>query len=96
MIIEVNIKVKFSYFLLTPDFRLWYYESMNTITIPKNLIKIGKESVVILPLKKWQKIEMELEDLEMYRSVKLTKEIAQRRKEKAVVPLKNLLNKYKI
>lgn len=69
---------------------------MNTITIPKNLIKIGKESVVILPLKKWQKIEMELEDLEMYRSVRLTKEIAQRRREKTAVPLKNLLNKYKI
>lgn len=69
---------------------------MNTITIPKNLIKIGKESMVILPLKKWQEIEIELEDLEMYRSVKLMKEIAQRRRKKTVVSLENLLKKYKI
>lgn len=69
---------------------------MNTITIPKNLIKINKESMIILPLKKWQEIELQLEDLEMYRSVKLAKEIAQRRKQKTITPLKSLLNKYRI
>ena len=69
---------------------------MNTITISKNLIKIGKESMVILPLKKWQEIETELEDLEMYRSVKLMEEIAQRRQEKKVVSLESLLKKYKV
>lgn len=67
---------------------------MNTITIPKNLIK--NDDLVILPLKKWHEIEMQLEDLEMYRSIKLPKEIVQRRKEKKVVFLENLLNKYKI
>ena len=30
----------------------------------KNLIKIGKEPVVILPLKKWREFERILEDLE--------------------------------
>lgn len=32
--------------------------------IEKNRIKIGKEPVVILPLKKWKKFEEILEDLE--------------------------------
>lgn len=32
--------------------------------IEKNKIKIGKEPVVVLPLKKWKKIEETLEDLE--------------------------------
>ncbi|MBZ1356587.1 MAG: hypothetical protein KY054_02345 [Candidatus Nealsonbacteria bacterium] len=32
--------------------------------IDKNSIKIGKEPVVILPLKEWKKIEEMLEDLE--------------------------------
>ncbi len=32
--------------------------------IEKNSIKIGKEPVVILPLKKWREIEETLEDLE--------------------------------
>lgn len=69
---------------------------MNTITIPKKLIKIDKEPMVILPLKKWQEIEVELEDLEMYRSVRLVKEIAKIREGKTTVSLENILNKYKI
>ncbi|MEK7087565.1 MAG: hypothetical protein AAB958_02595 [Patescibacteria group bacterium] len=69
---------------------------MATITIHKKLIKIDKESVVILPLKKWQEIEMKLEDAKMYCSAKLSKEIARRRKEKTLVSLKSLINKYKI
>jgi hypothetical protein len=36
---------------------------MTTITIPKKL-KIGKESIVIFPLKKWREIEKTIEDLE--------------------------------
>ena len=32
--------------------------------VEKNSIKIGKEPVVILPLKKWKKFERILEDLE--------------------------------
>jgi len=54
------------------------------------------EGVVILPLKKWKEIEEELEDLEMYRSKTLPKEIEKRRKEKKVIPLESLLKKYKI
>lgn len=49
-----------------------------------------------MPLKKWQKIEEELENLEMYRSEALAKEIQKRRKEKGTIPLKNILKKYRI
>lgn len=69
---------------------------MNTITIYDKSIKINKEPVVVVPLKKWQAIEHELEDLEMYRSVKLAKEIAKRRKEKSSVSLEKLLKKHHI
>ncbi len=68
---------------------------MNTIVLPKSVMR-GKEGVVILPLKKWQKIEEELENLEMYRSEALAKEIQKRRKEKGTIPLKNILKKYRI
>jgi hypothetical protein len=61
---------------------------MNTIVLPKSVMR-GKEGVVILQLRKWQKIEEELENLEMYRSEALAKEIQKRRKEKGTVPLKN-------
>lgn len=64
------------------------------------LIKKGtierKNGIVILPLKKWKEIEEELEDLEMYRSESLAKEIARRRKEKETVPLEKILKKYKV
>ena len=69
---------------------------MNTIAIYNKSIKINKEPVVIVPLKKWQTIESDLEDLEMYRSAKLAREIAGRRKEKTVVPLEKLLKKHHI
>ena len=37
---------------------------MEKVIEKKNLIKIGKEPVVILPLKKWRELEESLEDLE--------------------------------
>lgn len=69
---------------------------MATITTSKKLIKVDKEPVVVLPLKKWKEIESDLEDLEMYRSVNLLKEIKKRRKERFVVPLDRLIKKYRI
>jgi len=68
---------------------------MANIVLPKSAIR-EKEGIVILPLKKWKKIEEELEDFEMYRSEKLAKEIEKRRKEKETVSLEKLLKKYKI
>ena len=68
---------------------------MANITLPKSAIR-EKEGIVILPLKKWRKVEGELEDLEMYRSERLAKEIEKRRKEKATIPLEELLKKYHI
>jgi len=68
---------------------------MANIVLPKSAIK-EKEGIVILPLKKWKKIEEELEDLEMYRSERLAKEIEKRRKEKEPVSLEKLLKKYHI
>ena len=65
------------------------------IILPKSAI-LKKEGVVILPLKKWKEIEQELEDLEMYKSESLVKEIEKRRKEKKTIPLKKLLKKYHI
>ena len=72
---------------------------MSTITISKKLIKFAideKEGVVILSLEKWKAIEAGLEDLEMYRSEGLAKEISKRRKEKGVVSLEKLIKKHKI
>lgn len=69
---------------------------MATITIAEKSIKINKEPVVVLSLKKWEMIESELEDLEMYRSASLVKEIAKRRKEKTTISLKNILKKHRI
>lgn len=37
---------------------------MNTVATTQNLIKIGQEPIVILPLKKWQETEELIEDLE--------------------------------
>ena len=68
---------------------------MANITLPKSAIR-EKEGIVILPLKKWRKVEEDLEDLEMYRSERLAKEIEKRRKEKATIPLEELLKKYHI
>lgn len=68
-------------------------QNANSIVLPKSAIR-EKEGIVILPLKMWKKIEDALEDLEMYQSEGLVKEIAKRREETAVVPLKKLLKKY--
>ena len=71
-------------------------EHMSTITIPKTF-KIGEEPVVVFPLKKWKKIEEDLENLEMhYYSKHLASEIAKRRKTKELVSLEKLLKKYRI
>jgi len=65
------------------------------IVLPRSIIR-EKEGIVILPLKKWKIIEEQLEDLEMYKSKSLAKEIEKRRKEKKTIPLKSLLKKYHI
>lgn len=65
------------------------------IVLPKSAIR-EKEGIVILPLKKWKIIEEQLEDLEMYNSESLAKEIEKRRKAKKTIPLKSLLKKYQI
>lgn len=57
--------------------------------------KIGKEPVVVLPMKKWREIEDALEDLEMYSSQKLRKDIENARKEKKTVDLEELMKKYR-
>lgn len=44
--------------------------------------KVGKESVVVLPLKTWKDIEEKLEDLEMAQSKTFRRKIIKARKEK--------------
>jgi len=71
---------------------------MANITLPKSAIR-EKEGIVILPLKKWKKIEEELEDLEMYRSERLVKAIEKSRKEVKrgeVISLEELEKKLKL
>lgn len=46
--------------------------------------KIGKMSVVVLPLKTWEEIENKLEDLEIMQSNFLRKKIAKARLEKKI------------
>lgn len=56
--------------------------------------KIGKEPVVVLPLKVWRYIEHELEDIEMQNSKALRGKIAKARKEKkqySFIEVKKLL-----
>ena len=65
------------------------------IVLPRSAIR-EKEGIVILPLKKWKIIEEQLEDLEMYSSESLAREIEKRRKAKKTIPLKSLLKKYHI
>lgn len=67
----------------------------NTIILPRSAIKEGA-GFVILPIQRWKKIEEALEDLEMYHSEVLSKEITIRRREKKAVPLERLLKKYHI
>jgi len=66
-----------------------------SIVLPRSAIR-EKEGIVILPLKKWKIIEQQLEDLEMYSSESLAREIEKRRKAKKTIPLKSLLKKYHI
>ena len=71
------------------------YQNINNITLPRSAIK-EKEGIVILPLKKWKKVEKALEDLEMYQSESLVREIEKRRREKETIPLKKILKKHHI
>jgi len=50
--------------------------------------------LVVLPLKKWQAIERDLEDLEMYRSSCFVEEIKRRRQDKKTISLDKILKKY--
>lgn len=70
-------------------------QNTKSIVLPKSAIQ-GKEGIVILSLKKWKEVEEALEDLEMYQSESLVKDIAKRRKDKKTVPLSRLLKKYHI
>jgi len=65
------------------------------IVLPRFAIQ-EKQGIVVLPLKKWKRIEQALEDLEMYQSAVLAIEIAKRRKQKTTVSLEKLLKKYRI
>ncbi len=72
-----------------------------TNSISKNIILpnssiLEKEGIVVLSLKKWKKIEQNLEDLEMYRSESLINEIVKRREDKETIPLEKILKKYHI
>lgn len=64
----------------------------NTITLPKTLIK-RKEGIAILPLEEYERIK---EDLEMFQSKRLAKEIEKARKEVErgkIIPLEELERK---
>lgn len=50
--------------------------------------------LVVLPLKKWQAIERDLEDLEIYRSSCFVEEIKRRRQDKKTTSLDKILKKY--
>lgn len=71
------------------------FQNSITISLPKSAFK-EKEGVVLVPLKKWMKIEENLEDLEMYRSETLVREVSERRTNEKTVPLNTLLKKYRI
>lgn len=75
---------------------------MTTITIPKetativqkqNIIKIGKEPMVILPLVKWEKIKEMLEEWEY--TIKFNNAFNESRGEKTI-SLNKLKNKYNL
>lgn len=59
----------------------------------KNLTKIGKEPVVIFPLKKWRKIEETLEDLEDAVRFKIAYHESRGQK---MISLKELKKKYNL
>jgi PHD/YefM family antitoxin component YafN of YafNO toxin-antitoxin module len=61
--------------------------------VEKNTIKIGKESVVILPLKEWEEVKEYIEELEeKERYLKAFKES----KDKKGITLNQLKKKYKL
>ena len=66
---------------------------MVTIVKEKNTIKIGREPMVILPLKKWEKIEEMLEDFED--KVRFNTAFKESRGEK-MISLKELKKKYNL
>lgn len=55
---------------------------MNTILTQIQHQKIGKEPVVIIPLKQWEDLEDRLEDFEMQSSSSFQKKIVKARTEK--------------
>lgn len=61
--------------------------------IEKNLIKVGKEPVVILPLREWKKIEETLEDLED--AVRFNMAFEESRGKK-LISLEKIKKKYKL
>ena len=64
-----------------------------TIIKEKSTIKIGKEPMVILPLKKWEEIEKLLEDFEDM--IRFKKAFKESRGEK-MINLKELKRKYSL
>jgi PHD/YefM family antitoxin component YafN of YafNO toxin-antitoxin module len=63
------------------------------VKVAKNLIKIGKEPVVILPLQDWEKIKEYIEELEeKERYLKALKES----KDEKGITLNELKKKYKL
>ncbi|MBU2109646.1 hypothetical protein KKB71_01670 [Patescibacteria group bacterium] len=67
---------------------------MDTL-ITKSIIKtkIAKQPVVVLPLKDWNEIEKDLEDVVMMKSKFLAQKIAKARKEKVVYSSKQVKTK---
>jgi len=61
--------------------------------IEKNSIKVGKEPVVVLPLKEWKKIEETLEDLDD--AVRFNKAFEESRGKK-LISLEKIKKKYKL
>ncbi len=61
--------------------------------VEKNSIKIGKEPMVIFPLKEWKKIEETLEDLE--EAVRFNRAFEESRGEK-LISLEEIKKKYKL
>lgn len=62
------------------------------ITIPKALVR-KKQGTAILPLEGYERMK---EDLEMFQSKKLVRDIEKARKEKRSVPLEKLLKEHNL
>lgn len=67
---------------------------MDTL-ITKSIIKtkIAKQPVVVLPLRDWNEIEKDLEDIAMLKSKFLAQKIAKARKEKIIYSSKQVKTK---